>query len=65
MILTRNMIVYFSCYFDIDQGGALCKRKPIPGNRFGVRSEKGCEKSYRKLEQMLNFAINCQIASVR
>ena len=27
--------------------GALCKRKPIPGNRFRVRSEfKGSEKSY-------------------
>ena len=37
MILTRNMFICFSCYFDIDQGHSdrfkWCKRKPVPGNR--------------------------------
>ena len=53
MVLTRNMFIYFSCYFDIDHWpGTLRPLHCANGNYVwngvqisGVRSEKGSEKS--------------------
>ena len=48
MILIMISLVILTSTRDIQiaSSGALGKRKPIPGNGFRVKSEKGSEKSY-------------------
>ena len=50
MILTRNMFIYFSCYFDIDQGHSdrfkwcIVQTEASPGKPGNVKTryEMGC-----------------------